>query len=432
MEINLSQKSIQTNFKVLRPNGLSKKAIYVVDAIPGMGKTESAINYMNSCNGNTKFIYVTPYLDEIKRIIKECSNKRFKQPKNTKSNKKESFFKLLKAEQNIVCTHSLFDNFDSDCYDLLALAKSKKYILIMDEVADVVKQVNLSSNDLKILLNNKNLCHIDKETCQLVWDAPDYNSERFADIKNKAELGSIYVYNDVAFFWMFPVSIFKAFQKIFILTYKYSGQIQSAYYNFFNINIKYVHVEPKIKNDIIVGFNFVDKVFEKSQQCDVEQYKKLINICNKENLNEVGEGEYRLSKTWYENSEKNKTDFINIIKENTTSFFRNAGKTESNMWTCFKEFQNKVKGPKYGTFVSCNLRATNDYINKSNLAYLINCFVNPVLKNFFVNKNIYINQDEYALSEMLQWIFRSRIRKHEPINIYVPSQRMRELLINWE
>lgn len=102
------------------------------------------------------------------------------------------------------------------------------------------------------------------------------------------------------------------------------------------------------------------------------------------------------------------------------------------MWTCFKEFQNKVKGPKYGTFVSCNLRATNDYINKSNLAYLINCFVNPVLKNFFVNRNIYINQDEYALSEMLQWIFRSRIRKHEPINIYVPSQRMRELLENWE
>lgn len=46
--------------------------------MPGMGKTESAINYINSCNNKTKFIYVTPYLNEINRIIKSCPNKKFK------------------------------------------------------------------------------------------------------------------------------------------------------------------------------------------------------------------------------------------------------------------------------------------------------------------------------------------------------------------
>ena len=32
---------------------------------------------------------------------------------------------------------------------------------------------------------------------------------------------------------------------------------------------------------------------------------------------------------------------------------------------------------------------------------------------------------------MLQWIWRSAIRDGKPINAYIPSKRMRELLINW-
>ena len=36
-----------------------------------------------------------------------------------------------------------------------------------------------------------------------------------------------------------------------------------------------------------------------------------------------------------------------------------------------------------------------------------------------------------ALSEMLQWVWRSAIRDDKPINLYIPSRRMRELLIDW-
>jgi len=32
---------------------------------------------------------------------------------------------------------------------------------------------------------------------------------------------------------------------------------------------------------------------------------------------------------------------------------------------------------------------------------------------------------------MLQWIFRSSIRDNKPINIYIPSSRMRNLLVKW-
>ena len=39
--------------------------------------------------------------------------------------------------------------------------------------------------------------------------------------------------------------------------------------------------------------------------------------------------------------------------------------------------------------------------------------------------------DIYALSEMLQWIWRSRIRNGLSITVYIPSIRMRELLGEW-
>ena len=41
------------------------------------------------------------------------------------------------------------------------------------------------------------------------------------------------------------------------------------------------------------------------------------------------------------------------------------------------------------------------------------------------------DKDLWALSTMLQFIFRSRLRKGEPINLYIPSKRMRELFLKW-
>ena len=41
------------------------------------------------------------------------------------------------------------------------------------------------------------------------------------------------------------------------------------------------------------------------------------------------------------------------------------------------------------------------------------------------------DKDLWALSNMIQFVFRSRLRKGESINLYVPSSRMRELFLKW-
>ena len=78
-----------------------------------------------------------------------------------------------------------------------------------------------------------------------------------------------------------------------------------------------------------------------------------------------------------------------------------------------------------------NIRATNDYKDTYVLAYCCNRYIKPTIGLFFSKRNIIINQDKYALSEMLQWIWRSRIREGKPINIYIPNKRMRKLLIDY-
>lgn len=81
--------------------------------------------------------------------------------------------------------------------------------------------------------------------------------------------------------------------------------------------------------------------------------------------------------------------------------------------------------------MACTARATNEYRDRHKCAYLINIYMDPFIRNFFTNRGINPDQDLFALSELIQWLFRSAIRQGEPIKLYIPSQRMRELLEDW-
>jgi hypothetical protein len=50
---------------------------------------------------------------------------------------------------------------------------------------------------------------------------------------------------------------------------------------------------------------------------------------------------------------------------------------------------------------------------------------------FFAVRGISLDDDQFALSEMVQFVWRSAIRDNQPIDLYIPSKRMRDLFINW-
>ena len=157
-----------------------------------------------------------------------------------------------------------------------------------------------------------------------------------------------------------------------------------------------------------------------------------INILVDDKLNSIGDDNYSLSSSWFDKP-KNKP-LIEKMRKNLENYFGHKikGKGKDNMWTTFKNKSGKLQGRGYTKgFVPLNSRATNSYMDKYNLAYVANRFINPIMKGFFIERNVRVNESMFALSEMLQWIWRSRIRQGESINIYVPSKRMRNLLLDW-
>ncbi len=413
--------------------------VTVIDSIMGSGKTTSLINMMNE-NTEEKFIYITPYRDEIDRVVDNCPNRYFETPKNfDKINLKtctkyEDLIKIIEQDINVVSTHALFQTFDEN---IIRVLKEHRYTLILDEVAQVVEEINISSDDIRMLINDGVITV--NENKRIIWLNDNYDGE-FIKYKESFKNGEVYLYGDSVIIWCFPCEIFNCFDKVIISTYLFRGQLQCYYFQVNNIEFEYKSAVKSINDKGEYEFNIVDYM----EEYDYKSLSKLINIYEGK-LNAVGEDKdgrkKPLSSTWYKeaNSEK-----LKLVQNNTYNYFRHVCNKKSNevLWTVFKfraetpETKNnrmtKIKPNGYNkSFESCNCRATNNYRDRDTVAYLINRYNSPVIINFFKDRGAEIDEDAFALSEMLQFIWRTAIRDGKPINVYIPSKRMRTLLKDW-
>lgn len=392
--------------------------IYVVDSIMGSGKTSAAINKMNT-NEENNYIFITPYLEEVERIITNCTNKHFIQPENKGKGKLESLHFLLGNKYNIASTHALFQYYNDYTKDLL---KQGNYTLILDEVCQVVEIVNITKGDLNNILRE----HAHIKDNLLIWDNIESN-DRYNDIKVMALNKSLVVFGDNLMMWNFPVEIFKSFKEAYILTYMFKAQQQKYYYDYYNVKYEYI------------GINNNNGYYTFSDNITIPPYvsglKDKIYIIDDSKLNSLGEDYFSLSSSWFSRDFKTRNKFLlKSLKNNMTNYFCNKIKSSSSdsMWTTFKDYKKILSGKGYTKgFVSVNARATNEFRDKKNLAYCANIFLNPIIKQFFQTKDIEILEETYALSELVQWIWRSAIRDGNEIWLYIPSSRMRGLLEDW-
>ena len=413
--------------------------VTVIDSIMGSGKTTSLINMMNE-NTEEKFIYITPYRDEIDRVISNCPNRYFETPKNfDKMNLKtctkyEDLIKIIEQDINVVSTHALFQTFDEN---IIKVLKEHKYTLILDEVAQVVEEINISPDDVRMLIN-EGVIIINKDK-RIIWSDDEYDGE-FIKYKEPFKNGEVYLYGNSVIIWCFPCEIFDCFDKVIISTYLFKGQLQCYYFQVNNIEFEYKSAIKSINNKGEYEFNIVDY----TEEYDYKSLSKLINIYEGK-LNAIGEDKdgrkKPLSSTWYKEATGEK---LKLVQNNTYNYFRNICNKKSNevLWTVFKfraetpetkkNRMTKIKPNGYNkSFETCNCRATNKYRERDTVAYLINRYNSPAIINFFKDRGAEVNEDMFALSELLQFIWRTAIRDGKPINVYIPSKRMRNLLKDW-
>jgi hypothetical protein len=403
--------------------------VKVIDSIMGSGKTTWAIQHMMENQSDKRFVYVTPYLDEIKRIIDSCNNRhnrRFAQPNGSKQSKSEHLKTLLATEKDIACTHKLFECIDEE---VLTLIKSGGYTLILDEVMKVIEETGIKGEECQRLFETgvlKKGEDISKDIFRI--EAGETESlKRYTDIRKMAEMERLVMVDGHTLMWLFPAKVFSAFEEVYNLTYLFSGSMQKAFYDTFGIDYGFYSTEIDQENkrvDLRRYSEGKDKQIKDSIKCNIHLIKDA-------RLNAIGDQKYAFSYSWFADRDGS---IIKLLKRNLYTFFRSRvnGRSQDNMWCVFKDHKDRVKGKGYTNgFVSHNARATNEYRHKKNVAYCVNRFYRPYLKKFFQQQGVTLDQDQYALSEAIQWIWRSRIRERRGINLYIPSVRIRKLFTRW-
>lgn len=416
--------------------------IIVVDAPMGKGKTSWGINHMNELGKKpfrNKIIYITPYLDEIKRVKESVYTLDLIEPelkyKDGKSTKLTHLKELLYEGADIISTHALFRNVDEDVIDLL---ESRGYELILDEVFQVIENIFIKKNDLKLILDSKWIIPVEGDSKGLYkWNygvAPSTDTT-FDYIREYADTKNLYIFNNSALYWTFPVSVFKLFKRIYILTYLFDAQVQSYYYKLYNMSYKLMTID-----DSNGEYNLV----EWTSNCDREfreKVKRLMNVYDGDlNTNYMPKRMHKerektfLSSTWYKKKDVNSREQRTKLKNNMDNYFRNICKAKINdrLWTTYKSSLDEMKGRRYEKqFLSYTTRATNQYKDVTNMAFMINLYMNPNESNYFLHQGVDVNENLLAVSDAMQWIFRSAIRDDKEINIYIPSSRMRGLISDW-
>lgn len=250
-----------------------------------MGKTTWAIKEINS-HKETPYVYCTPFLDEIARIRNNCNRSRFAEPQPYTGTKLDNFNELLINGTSIAVSHVTFLNATQDT---LQAIHEGSYTLILDEVLDVVMDFNsvqtvensprqsISKADIEMLID-KEMILIDKQTYRVTWCGGDYGEQfKFAELKKFASMGRLYWARDSLLIAVFPPEMFTMFDDVYVLTYMFQGSILKYYFDLFHIEYETASIDTETQ--CLTDYsNLEDRKFR-------EKCKKLIKICDVENLN---------------------------------------------------------------------------------------------------------------------------------------------------
>lgn len=392
----------------------------------GGGKSLSAIDYMNSHLGD-RFIYITPYLSEAARIKAGCSKLHFVEPSDKL---KEFNFKktlhtqyLIEHGRNITTTHQAFKGYDNEMLDRI---RDQGYILIIDENVDILESFDYSEFDLNMAVEAGYIQNDDG--LYSVTDKPYKGralSELFRLLRsreliqiNEGDRGSFY-------YWTLPPRLINSFKEVFILTYLFHGQSIRYFLDIYDIAYDFIGIERTEDG----GYRFGELPGYIPEY--VSHLKDKLHIYDDEKMNSIGSDFHALSMNWYAKNE----DQVEALKRNVSNFFNNVNRdipAKNRLWGSYKGEYSAIRGKGYSrSFLTFNTKATNAYRNCNCLVYITNLFMNVNEKKFYQRHGIEVDEDTYALSIMVQWIWRSAIRDGEEVYLYIPSRRMRSLLINW-
>ena len=466
------------NHSVKDSTSLHQLTFHIVDSAMGAGKSESLLDRARF-NGGWGYIR---YPEEVERLRRNGWKGEFKGERciifvSTKKERDERFVKeldmatpekypynrsildLIRSGRNIITTQALWSLFNEET--IAAFRESDYlYTAFFDEVPPLFREVVGSGRrrddfgelvtfgpaDVKLMQEQEMLVNVKGQlryNSKCEYDRRNSEHKVFDAVKNLSRSCNLYPYGTkngkftsiVAFV---RKDLFDCFEQCWFFSYRTWNSILHKYCLLNDIRMEYYHIQ-----DLRAMRNPGGKYVETYP----EGMERLV-ILDDGNVN-FGAS---LSKEWFKRA---RADSSGSLVKSLKGCFRSAYKimkrhgitSRTFMFTTFSDYRTLLQSdgrhfPTLKRFLPCNTKATNDYSECTGVAYLCNRYFDVTCCNFLSQKaeetgnpDLKFDNDNYALSELLQFIWRSNVRVKEsdkPVYVWVPDKRMRKLLQDFQ
>ena len=439
--------------------------VTIVDAIMGTGKTKW-ITLKIKANPEEKYIVVLPYLDELKRYQKDLQGVNNLVSLHEGNHKKLRFDDVLETASIILITHQLFEKYLND-HSFNEIMRNS-WNLIMDEVIRAYETVKLDHTSIcglisrkiitpKSITNELELLEVDEGKARSCIRESDYiikPAARFFLEEAIAKDAFSIKYNNGNNNRYYFISLKKkrliSFKTITVLTYLFKNTDFYYWLKVQKININHQELVRVSNTNSLSDFNLNPH----SGHYSGSLFKHLVEFLDTKpnpRKKKYGSNFYDFSSTSMkeEFNPKVKNKYASgcqkEVRNDLTNIFRNKrkGVVDPNdfIFTCrkesipvFQDSKNRLTEEFIGeetTFLAFNTRATNNFAQRHYLAYIYNAFPFPPIQHAVKINGFNYDDERYSISVLLQWIWRSAIRRGEKIYLYLPSRRMRNLLEGW-
>lgn len=404
--------------------------IELLDSIMGSGKTQGVIQWMLN-NPQNKYLYVSPMLTEIEeRIPTACQALEFTYPCTEEyKTKGQHLLKLLEEGCNVSFTHSLFTDLTKQH---LALIRKHEYVLIVDEEVAFIEPYkgNYSRDDIVSLEKAGHIRVEEDNLGRVVWqwyDDNEMNDTAYSKLKRMSDLGMLYCAKRDRKIMVvhLPIELVQSSRRVILLTYLFKGSVMESF-----MDLKGIEIVP-----------FKEVIPPKTTKDVLTKAKSLITFIDTTTTKAVSN--LSMSSTWY--SKNATTADLEKVSNAIFSVYRKFGDKESFIFTAPKSLADyqyvkdeklkrniiHKKMPKDVDWIYCGTKATNMWSHKSIAVHAYNRYVNTAIKAYLQDYGTPPDDDMFALSEMVQWIFRTCIRNDEPLQLCILNNRMKGLLCNW-
>ena len=426
------------------------KVVEILDSIMSSGKTTAIIDWMDK-NPQEKYIYVSPNLSEVVDRIPNSSKLDFISPSvdEFNSTKLEHLNSLLLEGKHICCTHKLYLSMNNFSMDLIA---SRGYTVILDEEIDVMQSYKgYSFKDVQWLMKEGYIKQNESDgSVDWIKDDELLNSSdhRYFYCKNLCDKKALYLTRfdinsvkakSVMMVTQIPVRLLECAKRVIVLSYLFKGSILDCFLklkgfeikDFTDVTVEYKR--PSYFKDLITvvppedlkNFNLTSYWWE-HKSTEKDGISKVQNYILR-NARKYSNGDNRLV-CW--TIPKDRAKGVSTASK-TTKLVNPVGYVFSKEKIEDENNEDKTKTVKTPCWLAQNTRATNNFAHKTVMIHCYNRYPLQDIASYLEDYNCKLDDDVFALSELLQWAFRGCARKNQKMTLCLGSNRMYFLFQNW-